>query len=99
MVPAYGVLTHVGRKSGTEYRAPLNVFPTEDGLAVFLPYGPAKTEWLKNLTAAGGGRMQHDGKTFAVTDPKVVPKAQAATLVSRLWRPIFFRAPSRILLS
>ena len=60
---------------------------------MFLPYGPAKTERLKNLTAARGGRMQHYGKTFAVTDPRVVPKAQAAQLVSRRWRPIFSRAP------
>ncbi len=92
-VPAYGVLTHVGRKSGTEYRVPLNVFPTEDGLAVFLPYGPAKTEWLKNLTAAGGGRMQRYGKTVAVTEPRVVTKTDAAALVSRRWRPIFSRTP------
>jgi deazaflavin-dependent oxidoreductase (nitroreductase family) len=92
-VPAYGLLMHVGRKSGSEYRTPLNVFPTEDGLAVFLPYGSAKTEWLKNLNAAGGGRMQHYGKTFDVTEPRVVTKAEAAPLVRGRWRPMYSRAP------
>jgi len=92
-VPAFGVLTHVGRKSGAEYRTPLNVFPTEDRLAVFLPYGPTKTEWLKNLNSAGGGRMQRYGKIFDVTEPRVVTKAEAAVLVARRWRPIYSRAP------
>ena len=92
-VPAYGVLTHTGRTSGIQYRTPLNVFPTEDGLAVFLPYGRTKTEWLKNLSAAGGGRIQRYGKTFDVTEPRVVTKADAAVLVARRWRPIYSRAP------
>jgi hypothetical protein len=32
-VPAMGLLSHVGRKSGRSYRTPLNVFPTVDGVA------------------------------------------------------------------
>ena len=64
-VPAYGVLKHIGRRSGTEHRTPLNMFPTVDGFAVFLPYGTTKTDWLKNLNATGGGRMQRYGKTHA----------------------------------
>ena len=92
-VPAYAVLRHVGRRSGTEYRTPLNVFPTDDGLAVFLPYGAERTEWLKNINTAGGARMQHYGKTFDVVGPRVVAKADAAQLVRRRWRPIYNRAP------
>jgi deazaflavin-dependent oxidoreductase (nitroreductase family) len=92
-VSAYGLLMHVGRKSGSEYRTPLNVFPTEDGLAVFLPYGSSKTEWLKNLNAAGGGRMQRYGKTFDVTEPRMVSKADGAPLVQGRWRPMYSRAP------
>ena len=92
-VPAYAVLMHVGRKSGVEYRTPLNVFPTDDGLVVFLPYGAAKTEWLKNVNAAGGGRIQHYGRTFDATEPRVLGKAEAAPLVRRRWRLIYNRAP------
>lgn len=91
--PAMGLLTHVGRTSGKEYRTPLNVFPTADGLAVLLPYGPANTEWLRNLNASGGGRIQRYGKTFDVIEPRVMAKVDAAPLVGRRWRPIFVRAP------
>jgi deazaflavin-dependent oxidoreductase (nitroreductase family) len=92
-VPAMGLLSHVGRKSGRVYRTPLNVFPTPDGVAIFLPYGAETTEWLKNVQAAGGAQMQHYGKTFRVSQPRVVPKSQSRTLVAARWRPIYALAP------
>ena len=38
-----GFLEHVGRKSGKAYRTPLNVFSTDDGVAILLTYGPTAT--------------------------------------------------------
>ena len=90
--PAMGILEHVGRKSGNPYRTPLNVFPTDDGVAIMLSYGPDR-DWLKNLTAAGGGQMRRYGKTIEVADPQVVSKAVAAQSVRGLWRPIFSMLP------
>ena len=87
-----GILEHVGRRSGKRYRTPLTVFSTDDGVAILLTYGPNR-DWLKNLTSAGHGRMQRYGKTFEVTDPRVMPKAVAAPSVTGLWRPIFARLP------
>jgi hypothetical protein len=57
-----------------------------------LSYGPNR-DWLKNITAAGGGRLQRYGKPFGVSDPRVVTKAEAAPHVAPGWRPIFARAP------
>lgn len=91
-LPAFGILEHVGRRSGRVYRTPLNVFSTPDGVAILLTYGPNR-DWLKNITAAGGGRLRRYGKTFAVTEPRVVSKAEAATQVRSGWRPIFARLP------
>jgi deazaflavin-dependent oxidoreductase (nitroreductase family) len=95
-IPAHGILEHVGRRSGSSYRTPLVVFSAtiggQPGVAILLSYGPNR-DWLKNITAAGGGRMQRYGKTFGVTDPRVVTKAEAAPHVTRGWRPIFARAP------
>lgn len=91
-VPTMGILEHVGRRSGRCYRTPLTVFPTSDGIAVLLTYGPDR-DWLKNVTAAGGGQLKRYGKTFAVHNPRVVPKAQAAVAVTGLWRPVFARLP------
>jgi deazaflavin-dependent oxidoreductase (nitroreductase family) len=90
--PTMGILEHVGRRSGTPYRTPLTVFSTDEGVAVLLTYGPNR-DWLKNLTAAGRGRMQRYGKTFEVTEPQVMSKAEAAPAVKGLWRPIFSILP------
>jgi deazaflavin-dependent oxidoreductase (nitroreductase family) len=91
-LPAFGILEHAGRRSGKAYRTPLNVFSTDDGVAVLLTYGPNR-DWLKNITAAGGGRLRRYGKTFPVTEPRMVTKAEAATHVRGRWRPIFARLP------
>jgi deazaflavin-dependent oxidoreductase (nitroreductase family) len=90
--PTFGILQHVGRKSGNPYRTPVTVFSTDEGVAILLTYGPNR-DWLKNLTAADGGRMRRYGKTFTVTDPRVVAKAEAASHVNAGWRPIFARLP------
>ncbi len=78
--PSFAIVEHAGRKSGTEYRTPVNAFPTDDGVAILLSYGPDR-DWLKNLTAAGGGRVVRRGRSRAVTDPRVVTRDEAAPLV------------------
>jgi deazaflavin-dependent oxidoreductase (nitroreductase family) len=90
--PTMGILEHVGRKSGKLYRTPLSVFSTDDGVAVLLTYGPNR-DWLKNVVSAGGGRMRRYGKTLELTEPRVMPKTEAAQSVKGLCRPIFARLP------
>jgi deazaflavin-dependent oxidoreductase (nitroreductase family) len=94
--PSFGILEHVGRRSGKAYRTPLNVFNAEvdgkPGVAILLTYGPDR-DWLKNLNAAGGGRMRRHGKTFGVSNPKTVTREQAATRVSGATRGLFARMP------
>ena len=68
----------------------MNVFSTDDGVAILLTYGPDR-DWLKNITAAGGARMRRHGKTIELTDPRVMPKAEAAPAVKG--RPLFARLP------
>jgi deazaflavin-dependent oxidoreductase (nitroreductase family) len=94
--PSFGILEHVGRRSGKQYRTPLNVFDAEvdgkPGVAILLSYGPDR-DWLKNLNAAGGGRMRRHGKTFGVSNPRTVTKAEAATHVTGAGRRVFPRIP------
>lgn len=90
--PGMGILEHVGRKSGKQYRTPLNVFPTDDGVAILLTYGPDR-DWLKNITAADDARMKRMGRTIVLTEPRVMPKAEAAIHVTGFWRVIFPRLP------
>jgi len=90
--PSFGILEHVGRKSGRVYRTPLTVFNTHEGVAILLSYGPDR-DWLKNITAAGGGRLKRHGRTFAVTDPRVVTRAEAAPHITGLGRFAFPHIP------
>ncbi|WP_156689670.1 nitroreductase family deazaflavin-dependent oxidoreductase [Mycobacterium sp. Marseille-P9652] len=94
-LPAFGVVEHVGRRSGKPYSNPVNVFSAEvdgkPGVAILLTYGPDR-DWLKNLTAAGGGRMRRNGTSFGIVDPHLVTKAEAAPHVTR-GRAVFERLP------
>ena len=87
-----GILEHVGRRSGRVYRTPLTVFPTDDGVAILLTYGPDR-DWLKNLNAAGAGRLRRHGRTVHVRDPRVVSRDQAAVHVTGLGRRVFPKLP------
>jgi len=39
---------------------------------IALPYG-AGTDWVKNVLAAGSATLVHEGQTYAVDKPEVVP--------------------------
>jgi hypothetical protein len=70
----------------------VNVFTTEDGLAILLTYGPGR-DWQKNLDAAGGGRIRHYGRTHTYANPRMMTKAEAAPSVKGPWRPMFSILP------
>ncbi|MGB3333357.1 MAG: nitroreductase family deazaflavin-dependent oxidoreductase [Mycobacterium sp.] len=99
-VPMWSIVEHTGRRSGTAYRTPVSMFHTTDGVAVLLPYGTGR-DWVKNLQAADGGRVKVGGKTFAVTNPQVVPTEEAIELLKPPWRQLLGRAgvPHTLLLT
>jgi deazaflavin-dependent oxidoreductase (nitroreductase family) len=57
-VPGFGILTHVGRKSGKVYRTPINVFRAPNGFIIALTYS-STSEWVKNVLAAAGCEPQN----------------------------------------
>jgi deazaflavin-dependent oxidoreductase (nitroreductase family) len=91
-LPTMGILYNVGRKSGKPYRTPLSVFGTREGVAIMLTYGPDR-DWLKNITASGGGQIKRGGRTADYADPRVVSKAEAAQAVTGPVRLLFARLP------
>lgn len=100
-IPVWSIVEHVGRRSGKTYRTPVSAFRTRDGgVAVLLPYRPDR-DWVKNLQAAGGGRVKLYGKTFDVTNPRIVPTTEAADLVKAPWRQLLglSRVESTLLLA
>ena len=68
-LPWFGILEHVGRRSGTVRQTPINIFPTGDRYVIALTYGP-EVEWLKNIIAAGGCRVRIQGRWLRLTDPR-----------------------------
>jgi deazaflavin-dependent oxidoreductase (nitroreductase family) len=71
------VVEHRGRRSGREYRTPVGVREAADAFLVLLPYGPG-TDWVRNVRAAGGATVRHDGRSVEVGRPEVLPTAAVA---------------------
>jgi deazaflavin-dependent oxidoreductase (nitroreductase family) len=70
-LPDFGILTHVGRKSGKVYRTPVNVFRASNGFIVALTYS-SQSEWVKNVLTAGGCELRTRGKRYQLSSPEVV---------------------------
>ena len=70
-LPGFGILTHVGRKSGKVYRTPVNVFRAPNGFIIALTYS-SQSEWVKNVLAAGGCELKTRGKKYQLSAPNVV---------------------------
>jgi deazaflavin-dependent oxidoreductase (nitroreductase family) len=70
-LPGFGILTHVGRKSGKVYRTPVNVFRAPDGFIIALTYS-SQSEWVRNVLAAGGCELKTRGKKYQLSAPNVV---------------------------
>lgn len=99
-VALWSLVEHVGRRSGTVYRTPVSALRTPDGFAVLLPYGENR-DWVRNLVAAGAGRIIVGGRTFQVRSPRIVSTADVVPLLSSPWRTVVtrLRTPSALLLS
>jgi deazaflavin-dependent oxidoreductase (nitroreductase family) len=76
-LPGFGILTHVGRKSGHVYRTPVNVFAVSDvhgttsGFVIALTYGP-DCEWVKNVQAAGRCQIKTRGVVYELAEPTII---------------------------
>lgn len=67
-LPLFGILSYVGRKSGRQYRTPLNVFKRGDGYVFALTYG-SEVDWVKNVLAAGEADLRTRGRDVHLVEP------------------------------
>ena len=65
------IIRHRGRTSGKAFETPVVAYVVDGAILVALPYG-TNTDWYKNLRAAGGGEVVHEGVAYAVDAPEVV---------------------------
>ena len=89
-MPGYGVLVHIGRKSGRVYRTPLNVFRARNGgFAIVIVYG-RESDWLRNVRAAGRAELVTRRRRYTVSNPRIESDVQA-----RRQLPLYGRMISR----
>jgi deazaflavin-dependent oxidoreductase (nitroreductase family) len=90
MVPGFGVVVHTGRRSGRQYRTPVNVFAARGGYVIALTYGK-ESDWVKNVQAAGGCDLITRRRGRRLTSPELVRDG------SRRLVPRLVRLPLRLL--
>jgi deazaflavin-dependent oxidoreductase (nitroreductase family) len=69
-LPGFGLLLYRGRKSGREYRTPMNVFRRGEEYVFALTYGP-DVQWVKNIMAAGECQLVSRGRTLRLVGPRL----------------------------
>lgn len=72
----YPVVTHVGRSSGKSYQTPMDAYPTKDGYVLVARYGP-ESDWVKNILAAGAGKLRIEGEEHVLVEPRLVGQEEA----------------------
>jgi deazaflavin-dependent oxidoreductase (nitroreductase family) len=78
---SWPVLVHTGRVSGRTYRTPLDTYAVDDGYLFTVNYG-TRSDWPKNVVAAGEARLELDGQTIELGDPRILPVDEAYQLMA-----------------
>ena len=96
-VPLWALIRHRGRRSGTAYETPIAVVPTTDASIVMigLPWG-AKTNWARNVLAAGDASLRWRGREVVLVNPRIVDGAEAERIAKAPFRPVLKRFPAAI---
>ncbi|MCV7433912.1 nitroreductase family deazaflavin-dependent oxidoreductase [Mycolicibacterium bacteremicum] len=84
-LPGMSVIKHTGRTSGTAYETPVTSYRKGDILAIGLIHG--KTNWVKNVLAAGAADIRVSGKDLHLVNPRVLPAGtvdRSLPLIARL---------------
>ncbi len=74
------VIHHVGRSSARSYRTPLEAHEVDDGFMFMLVYG-SRSDWVRNVIAAGAAKLEVDGDPVDLVDPHVIGAEEAFALL------------------
>jgi deazaflavin-dependent oxidoreductase (nitroreductase family) len=86
LIRLWAVLSHRGRSSGRSYSIPVAVARVPDGFVVPVPFGE-RTQWVKNVLAAGGCRLRWAGRDYELVDPEIVGRQSGAAAFGRILGP------------
>jgi deazaflavin-dependent oxidoreductase (nitroreductase family) len=68
----WSVIQHSGRRSGKVYTTPVIAGRQNGCFVVPLPYG-LQVDWFRNVMAAGGCDLIHQGKVYRAAAPEIIP--------------------------
>jgi len=71
VLPGMAVIKHRGRKSGKPYETIITAYRKGGIVAIALAHG--KTDWVKNVLAAGEAELQCRRGVLKLTNPRIVP--------------------------
>lgn len=70
-LPGFSVIKHQGRSSGKEYETIVTSYRKDNVLAILLAHG--KTNWVKNVLAAGEADIHVSRQDLHLVNPRVLP--------------------------
>jgi deazaflavin-dependent oxidoreductase (nitroreductase family) len=74
--PGVAMIQHRGRKSGKPYETVITPYRKGNVLAIALGHG--KTDWVKNVLAAGEADVDLGRRQLHIVNPRIVPAGGAA---------------------
>jgi deazaflavin-dependent oxidoreductase (nitroreductase family) len=84
-LPGMATIKHRGRKSGKPYETIVTAYRKGNMLAIALGHG--KTDWVKNVLAAGEADLHFIRRDVHLVNPRIVPAggdAEGLPLMARL---------------
>lgn len=75
-VPGMATIKHRGRKSGKPYETIVTAYTKGNTLAIALGHG--KTDWVKNVMAAGEADLHFTRRDVHLTNPRILPAGSGA---------------------
>ena len=70
-LPGMAIIKHRGRTSGTTYETVVTPYRKGNTIVILLIHG--KTNWVKNILAAGEADIHVEGKDLHLVNPRVLP--------------------------
>lgn len=83
-LPGLSKLKHRGRRSGAGYETVVTTYRMDNGLAIVLGHG--KTDWVKNVLAAGEADVVLRGRQVHLVNPRIVPPGGAGIALPAIAR-------------
>src|SRR5215471_4030311 len=66
--PGFGLVVHVGRRTGRRYETPVNVSVRQDRYVFALTYGEG--DWVRNVLTVGKCELRTRGRKVQLVDPE-----------------------------